>query len=177
MGLITLRYLHMKEYNWRAVWNIPTWRYAERIKTRATHSVTSCRGKLCRVAQQFTPYSWMHFDWRPLASMRRFLAVLGITCFVRVALNHLLQSYPRSRAGAVRGAVAVLSQVHSLAAAHSPNCGGAHHNAHAGRIGGRAGSIPISRRPVSRRAPEPQGHCTISMRCSGSVPSSAARAM
>lgn len=31
MGLLTLRYLDMKEYNWRAVWNIPTLRFVNVI--------------------------------------------------------------------------------------------------------------------------------------------------
>lgn len=52
------------------------------------HSVL-LRGKIKRIAFQFTPYSWVKFEWKPASNLRRWLAVLGIifmvswTCFPR----------------------------------------------------------------------------------------------
>ncbi|KAB1251348.1 Phosphatidylserine synthase 2 [Camelus dromedarius] len=31
-----------------------------------------------RIAFQFTPYSWVRFEWKPASSLRRWLAVCGI---------------------------------------------------------------------------------------------------
>ncbi|XP_013403377.1 phosphatidylserine synthase 2-like [Lingula anatina] len=45
-------------------------------------------GRLQRVASQFTPYSWMDFDWRPTFSLKRWLAMLGIIImFLAAELN------------------------------------------------------------------------------------------
>lgn len=35
-----------------------------------------------RVLGQFTPHDWLEFDWRPTASLKRWLAMLLITCFL-----------------------------------------------------------------------------------------------
>lgn len=35
-----------------------------------------------RLALQFTPYSWTDFDWRPLSSLKRWLAMLGVIAIV-----------------------------------------------------------------------------------------------
>lgn len=40
------------------------------------------RGKMKRIALQFTPYSWTDFDWRPLTSLRRWLCMLGVIAIV-----------------------------------------------------------------------------------------------
>ena len=40
-------------------------------------------GKIKRIAFQFTPYSWVKFEWRPASNLRRWLAVLGIIFTVR----------------------------------------------------------------------------------------------
>lgn len=40
------------------------------------------RGKMKRIALQFTPYSWTDFDWRPLSSLRRWLCMLGVIAIV-----------------------------------------------------------------------------------------------
>lgn len=70
-GMKTLNYLKMKPYHWRGMWNIPTY-----------------RGKIKRFAMQFTPYSWTEFDWNPLSSLRRWLAVLFlIGLFLLVEVN------------------------------------------------------------------------------------------
>lgn len=71
LGMKTLNYLSMKPYHWRGMWNIPTY-----------------RGKMKRLALQFTPYSWTDFNWRPTSSLIRWLAVLGIiVIFLLAELN------------------------------------------------------------------------------------------
>jgi len=71
LGLKTLRYFSMKPYHWRGMWNIPTY-----------------RGKLKRIIAQFGPHSWIDFDWRPTASLYRWLATLGvIALFLLAELN------------------------------------------------------------------------------------------
>lgn len=37
-----------------------------------------------RIAFQFTPYSWVRFEWKPASSLRRWLAVCGIILVVRL---------------------------------------------------------------------------------------------
>uniref|UniRef100_A0A8C6M8S6 Phosphatidylserine synthase n=1 Tax=Nothobranchius furzeri TaxID=105023 RepID=A0A8C6M8S6_NOTFU len=70
-GMKTLAWLSMKPYQWQGLWNIPTY-----------------KGKIKRIAFQFTPYSWVKFEWRPASSLRRWLAVLGIIfMFLLAELN------------------------------------------------------------------------------------------
>lgn len=38
-----------------------------------------------RIVFQFTPYSWVRFEWKPASSLRRWLAVCGIILVVRPA--------------------------------------------------------------------------------------------
>lgn len=40
-----------------------------------------------RIAFQFTPYSWVRFEWKPASSLRRWLAVCGIILVVRPGLG------------------------------------------------------------------------------------------
>lgn len=40
------------------------------------------RGKMKRIAFQFTPYSWVRFEWKPASSLHRWLAVCGIILVV-----------------------------------------------------------------------------------------------
>lgn len=40
-----------------------------------------------RIAFQFTPYSWVRFEWKPASSLRRWLAVCGIILVVRPAAS------------------------------------------------------------------------------------------
>jgi len=40
------------------------------------------RGKIVRVLGQFTPHDWLEFNWRPTASLKRWLAMLFLTCFL-----------------------------------------------------------------------------------------------
>lgn len=35
-----------------------------------------------RIAFQFTPYSWVRFEWKPASSLHRWLAVCGIILVV-----------------------------------------------------------------------------------------------
>ncbi|ESO97633.1 hypothetical protein LOTGIDRAFT_103737 [Lottia gigantea] len=71
LGMKTLRYLKMKPYHWRSMWNMPTY-----------------KGMLRRVAAQFTPYSWTEFDWRPVSSLSRWLSMLAlIAIFLLAELN------------------------------------------------------------------------------------------
>ncbi|XP_060031869.1 phosphatidylserine synthase 2 isoform X4 [Erinaceus europaeus] len=60
-GMQTLEWLSLKTYKWQGLWNIPTY-----------------KGKMKRIAFQFTPYSWVRFEWKPASSLRRWLAVCGI---------------------------------------------------------------------------------------------------
>lgn len=41
-----------------------------------------------RIVFQFTPYSWVKFEWKPASSLRRWLAVCGIIFVVRTLLWH-----------------------------------------------------------------------------------------
>jgi len=71
LGLLTLRYLSMKTYDWRGLWNIPTY-----------------RGKIKRIFAQFSPHGWIEFTWNPLSSLERWLAVAGIILlFLTCELN------------------------------------------------------------------------------------------
>jgi phosphatidylserine synthase 2 len=71
LGILTLKSLEMKEYNWRGLYNIPTY-----------------RGKIQRIMAQFSPRAWIEFDWNPLTSLERWLAVLGIIfAFLLTELN------------------------------------------------------------------------------------------
>ncbi|KAK7891611.1 hypothetical protein WMY93_023574 [Mugilogobius chulae] len=70
-GMKTLAWLSMKPYQWQGLWNI--------------HSY---KGKIKRIAFQFTPYSWVKFEWKPASNLRRWLAVLGIIfMFLLAELN------------------------------------------------------------------------------------------
>ncbi|KAM7002659.1 phosphatidylserine synthase 2 [Tautogolabrus adspersus] len=70
-GMKTLAWLSMKPYQWQGLWNIPTY-----------------KGKIKRIAFQFTPYSWVKFEWKPASNLRRWLAVLGIIfMFLLAELN------------------------------------------------------------------------------------------
>ena len=44
--------------------------------------IINSSGKVMRVLGQFTPHDWLEFDWRPTASLKRWLATLFIVCFL-----------------------------------------------------------------------------------------------
>ncbi|XP_029412663.1 phosphatidylserine synthase 2 isoform X3 [Nannospalax galili] len=70
-GMKTLEWLSLKTYKWQGLWNIPTY-----------------KGKMKRIAFQFTPYSWVRFEWKPASSLHRWLAVCGIILvFLLAELN------------------------------------------------------------------------------------------
>jgi len=60
-GMLTCEYLKMRPYHWRGMWNIPSY-----------------RGKMKRIVDQFTPYNWVPFEWKPTQSLGRWLAILGV---------------------------------------------------------------------------------------------------
>ena len=68
LGLTCLKYLSIKEYTWTSLWNIRTY-----------------KGKMKRVVGQFTPYSWVQFNWKPTANLYRWLAVSVIVFFSLLA--------------------------------------------------------------------------------------------
>ncbi|XP_039267130.2 phosphatidylserine synthase 2-like [Styela clava] len=57
-GLKCLKYLSVKEYKWQGLWHIPSY-----------------RGKVRRVVGQFSPYSWVKFQWKPTENLFRWLLV------------------------------------------------------------------------------------------------------
>jgi len=61
LGIYTLRYLSMKTYNWRGLYEIPTF-----------------RGKVKRFLGQFSPHGWIEFTWNPLSSFERWVAIVCI---------------------------------------------------------------------------------------------------
>nr|XP_032815999.1 phosphatidylserine synthase 2-like [Petromyzon marinus] len=70
-GMKTLEWLSIKPYRWQNLWSIPTY-----------------RGKIKRVAFQFTPHSWVRFAWKPASSLHRWLAVIVIiSVFLLAELN------------------------------------------------------------------------------------------
>ncbi|KAI8825705.1 phosphatidyl serine synthase-domain-containing protein [Fimicolochytrium jonesii] len=61
LGMKTCQYFAMKQYSWRGVNDIPTY-----------------RGKVARAMQQFTPHSWTEFNWEGTTTFKNFLAVIGL---------------------------------------------------------------------------------------------------
>ena len=59
LGIYTLRYLSMKTYHWRGLYEIPTY-----------------RGKIKRFFGQFSPHGWIEFTWNPLSSFERWIAIV-----------------------------------------------------------------------------------------------------
>jgi phosphatidylserine synthase 2 len=67
----------MLPYNWRSLWHIPTF-----------------KGKLKRIFSQFSPYNWIEFDWRPTASLKRFIFVIFVlVIFLLAELNTFYLKY------------------------------------------------------------------------------------
>lgn len=65
LGMKTCKYFSMKTYNWRSIKDI--------------HDVS---GKVKRTVAQFTPHSWVSFDWAATKSFKGYLVVLTATTFV-----------------------------------------------------------------------------------------------
>ncbi|KAI6658523.1 Phosphatidylserine synthase 2-like [Oopsacas minuta] len=89
-GMLTLHYLSAKTYQWRSLYNIPTF-----------------KGKLKRAIGQFMPYSWTSFHWGYMESLYRWLVIWCIVLFwmvmelntfylkaiLWVPANHILNFY------------------------------------------------------------------------------------
>ena len=67
-GMKTCEYFSMKPYNWRGLWNIPTF-----------------KGKIQRIINQFSPYDWTEYDWRPTSSLKRWLFMICLVAFFLTA--------------------------------------------------------------------------------------------
>lgn len=77
LGVYTLRWLHMKTYHWRGLYEIPTY-----------------RGKIKRFLAQFSPHGWVEFQWNPLSTFERWVAILLIVAgFLITELNTFYLKY------------------------------------------------------------------------------------
>lgn len=65
MGMKTCQYLSMKTYNWRSIKEIP-----------------NVGGKVRRTVAQFTPHSWVSFEWAATKSLKGYLVALLVCVFV-----------------------------------------------------------------------------------------------
>ncbi|KAI8919140.1 phosphatidyl serine synthase-domain-containing protein [Powellomyces hirtus] len=65
LGMKTCQYFAMKQYTWRGITEIPTY-----------------RGKVKRTMQQFTPHSWTDFKWEGTKTFKNFVAVIGLLYLV-----------------------------------------------------------------------------------------------
>ena len=71
LGMMYVKYLSIKEYKWRGLWKI--------------HSY---RGKMRRVVGQFSPYSWVKFKWKPTENLYRwFFVSILVFMFLLAELN------------------------------------------------------------------------------------------
>jgi len=71
IGIYTLRWLRLKTYHWRGLYEIPTY-----------------RGKIKRFFGQFSPHGWIEFQWNPLSSFERWFAIIClVTGFLITELN------------------------------------------------------------------------------------------
>lgn len=90
IGMMTLKYFSMKTYYWRGLWSIPSYRYIEVVQRVIYHFLlykfVCFRGKLKRMIAQFGPYDWIQFEWRPLSSLGRWCATLGIVFIVSILI-------------------------------------------------------------------------------------------
>ncbi|KAF2073369.1 hypothetical protein CYY_005314 [Polysphondylium violaceum] len=68
MGLLTIRYLNMKEYNWGGV----------EAKTQPKKSIAM------RLFTQFTPATFEEYHWEIFSEWKRFLAVIGLVFLISV---------------------------------------------------------------------------------------------
>lgn len=64
-GIKTCHYLSIKEYHWRGIREIP-----------------SISGKVYRSVAQFTPHSWLRFDWAATRTFKGYVVVFLIISLV-----------------------------------------------------------------------------------------------
>jgi phosphatidylserine synthase 2 len=76
-GMRTVDYFSMKTYSWRGIRDIPT-----------------VAGKVQRTVQQFTPHSFVKFDWAQTRTLRGYLvSLLVITIFLACEVNCFYLKY------------------------------------------------------------------------------------
>lgn len=71
-GMKTCEYLSLKTYNWRGIRDIP-----------------DIGGKVRRTLSQFTPHSWMPFEWAATKTFKGYLVALTVTTMVLTAHSAL----------------------------------------------------------------------------------------
>jgi len=70
-GMKTCEYFEMKGYSWRGI-----------------KQISSSKGKVKRIVQQFTPHHWTKFEWGTTKSFKNYFAVLGLLfLFLQAELN------------------------------------------------------------------------------------------
>ena len=85
IGHAILSWLDSRVYNWVGMSDIPT-----------------VSGKIARLAQQFTPYSWTRYDWRVFEDIKRFGCVIFMVVGIMICeldaffLKFILYIQPRS---------------------------------------------------------------------------------
>ena len=72
------RWLRLKTYHWRGLYEIPTYRslfiFGNSVKSKSSPSLIFFRGKIKRFFGQFSPHGWIEFQWNPLSSFERYFA-------------------------------------------------------------------------------------------------------
>lgn len=77
IGMWIVRYLEGKEYNWRGLYKHPT-----------------TRGKVSRIIGQFSPHSWVSFQWNVTQSLKNFLLImLIIVLYLLTEINTFYLKY------------------------------------------------------------------------------------
>jgi len=77
IGMKTCKYFEMKHYSWRGF-----------------NEIETTKGKIKRVAQQFTPHHWTKFEWGTTKSFKNFCAViLMLILAIQLDLNGFFLKY------------------------------------------------------------------------------------
>jgi len=77
IGMKTCKYFEMKHYSWRGF-----------------NEIETTKGKIKRVAQQFTPHHWTKFEWGMTKSFKNFVAVILMLIFaIQLDLNGFFLKY------------------------------------------------------------------------------------
>lgn len=69
LGMKTCYYLSIKEYHWRGI-----------------SELSGISAKMCRSVAQFTPHSWLRFDWAATKTFKGYLVVIFIISLVKRSL-------------------------------------------------------------------------------------------
>ncbi|KYQ94384.1 phosphatidylserine synthase [Tieghemostelium lacteum] len=81
LGLQTIKYLKMKQYNWGGQQPISG---AGTQPSSQTSTTSQNSNIILRVAKQFTPYRFDEFHWEILSEWRRFVSVIMLTILISV---------------------------------------------------------------------------------------------